>query len=73
MLDELPIEIWKKISVCLDDNDLLNLIKTSKRMESLKSDIIWKDTIKQNWFSTFYNFETLTYDDSNEYEKFGSY
>ncbi|GMM47667.1 hypothetical protein DAPK24_042650 [Pichia kluyveri] len=42
-------------------------------MEFLKSDIIWKDTIKRNWFLTFYNFESLTYNDSNEYKKIGSY
>ena len=54
MLDELPIEIWKDISEHLKDNDLLNLIKASKKMEFLKSDIIWKDIVKQNWFLTFF-------------------
>ena len=73
MLDELPIEIWKKISGYLDSDDILNLMKTSKRMEFLKSDIIWKDVVKQNWFLTFYDFQSLTYNDLNEYEKYGSY
>ena len=73
MLDELPIEIWKKISGYLDSDDILNLMKTSKRMEFLKSDIIWKDIVKQNWFLTFYDFQSLTYNDSQEYEKIGSY
>ena len=73
MLNELPIEIWKKISGYLDGKDLFNLIQTSKRMEFLKSDIIWKDVVKQNWFLSFYDFQSLTYNDLNEYEKYGSY
>ena len=73
MLDELPIEIWKDISEYLEDNDLLNLIEASKKMEFLKSDIIWKDIVKQNWFLTFYDFEFLIYDDTDEYKKCGSY
>ena len=73
MLNELPIEIWKKISGYLDGKDLFNLIQTSKRMEFLKSDIIWKDVVKQNWFLSFYDFQSLTYNDFNEYEKYGSY